>query len=200
MQAQLFFNQYAVNVYFDDITLRKPFIVPVNLISFTGNEAEGKIYLQWNTANESTGSHYEIEQSIDGINFMNITSITGGKQHYSFTQNNTSDGNELYYYRLKIIDKDGQFSYSNVLTIKIKYTKGFNISPNPAKNFVTISGINRPGTVSIIHTNGAVLFTAKASNPSTNINISSFPAGLYIVRFADGKNTSFKKLVIRTSR
>jgi hypothetical protein len=67
LQAELNFNQYEINAYFDDISLTKLSVVPVKLISFKGNEDAGKIYLKWETADEINLLHYELEQSIDGL-------------------------------------------------------------------------------------------------------------------------------------
>jgi hypothetical protein len=197
LQAELNVNQFEINAYFDDISLIKPSVVPVKLISFKGNEDAGRIYLNWESADEINLSNYVLEQSIDGINFSDIAAIGAGKKNYSFIDNNINSYIDKYYYRLKTIDIDGKFCYSNVLPIKIKRLHSITVSPNPAKNFVTISGLEKPGKITIINSNGASVYSNSATAQLMKINISHLPAGLYIIRFTDGKIISFKKLIVQ---
>src|SRR6185312_5619229 len=65
MQAQLFFNRPAINVYFDDISLTKPMVLPVSLLSFTGNEAQGIVHLNWTINPDLQLKQFELERSTD---------------------------------------------------------------------------------------------------------------------------------------
>jgi hypothetical protein len=197
LQTQIFTNTPAINAYFDDISLVKATVLPVTLISFTGSENAGKIYLNWKVADEINLSHYELEQSTDGSNFIRIATIEAGKKDYSFIDNTTSNYIDKYYYRLKMKDIDGKFSYSNVVPIKIKGQHSITISPNPAKNFVTVSGFERQGKITIINSNGSSVYNANATTQAMKINIAHLPAGLYVIRFTDGKAISYKKLVVQ---
>ncbi len=197
LQAELNFNQFEINAYFDDISLTKPVVVPVKLISFTGNEGAGKINLNWKVADEINLKQYEVEKSTDAVNFTNIGVIKSGKNDYSFIDKNTSNYIDKYYYRLKMTDADGKFSYSTVLPIKIKGQVSLTISPNPANNFVTVSGFEKPGKINIINSNGSILYNANTTAQAMKINIASLPAGLYVLRFTDGKATSFKKFIVQ---
>jgi hypothetical protein len=96
-----------------------------------------------------------------------------------------------------MVDIDGKFSYSNVLPVKIKRLHSITISPNPAKNSVTISGFEKQGKITIINSNGSSVYSTNATAQPMKINISHLPAGLYIMRFTDGKIVSFKKLVVQ---
>lgn len=197
LQAELNFNQFEINAYFDDISLTKPVVVPVKLISFTGNEGAGKINLNWKVADEINLKQYEVEKSTDAVNFTNIGVIKSGKNDYSFIDKNTSNYIDKYYYRLKMTDADGKFSYSTVLPIKIKGQVSLTISPNPANNFVTVSGFEKPGKINIINSNGSILYNANTTAQAMKINIASLPDGLYVLRFTDGKATSFKKFIVQ---
>lgn len=197
LQAQIFFNVPAINVYFDDITFTKPVLVPVTLLSFTGTENDNAINLNWKIADELNISKYELEQSTNGINFTKIAVLAGGKTSYSFTDKNISLLTENYYYRLKIVNTSTNFFYSKIVPIKIRGKQSFVLSPNPAKNQVTVTGLNRPGMLTIINASGASVFTTSTTIQNTTIPLSQFPAGIYIVCFTDGKNNSFKKLVIQ---
>ena len=197
LQTQIFTNILPINVYFDDISLIRTNILPVTLVSFTGNENAGKIYLSWKVADEINLSHYQLQQSTDGINFTGIATIGSGKKEYSYIDKNTSIYIDKYYYRLKMIDIDGKFSFSNVLPVKIKRQHSITISPNPAKNSVTISGFEGQGKITIISSNCSSLYNANTYAQEMKINISLLPPGLYVVRFTDGKAVSYKKLVVQ---
>lgn len=197
LQTQIFNNTPAINAYFDDISLVKATVLPVTLISFTGTENDGKIYLNWKVADEINFANYQLQQSTDGINFNNIAVITSGKKEYAFIDRNTSSYFSTYYYRLRMVDVDGKFSYSDILPIKIKGRQSITISPNPAKTIVTLSGFESKGKITIINSNGAIVYSGNASSQVMKINIINLPAGLYVVRFTDGKTVSYKKLLVQ---
>lgn len=196
MQAQLFFNVPAINVYFDDVTFTKPVPLPITLVSFKGNQNGNAIHLNWKVADEINLSHYELEQSTNGINFTKIATIAAGKTLYSFIDKNISYFSNKYYYRLKIVDSDGKFSYSIIVSIIIKGKQSMSISPNPAKNYITVSGLKGIGKITIFNSSGISVFVANTSASLITIPLSKIAAGLYIVRFTDGKISSDKKLII----
>ena len=196
MQAEIFFNVPAVNVYFDDVTFTKPIPLPITLVSFTGNQNGNAINLNWKVADEINLSHYELEQSTNGINFTKIATIAAGKVAYSFIDKNISYYINKYYYRLKIVDNDGKFSYSIIVPIIIKGKQSMAVFPNPAKNYITVTGLNSIGKITIFNTSGISVFVANTSASSITIPLSKIAAGLYIVRFTNGKISTDKKLII----
>ena len=197
LQAQLFFNQYAVNVYFDDISITKPTVVPVILISFTGNEVQGNIYVKWKTSSELNFKQYELEKSADGTNFNVIAVIPGGNMTYSFTDDNNGYISNRYFYRLKMADKNGNISYSKIIIVNTTDQQGLLLSPNPASNTVTVSGLSKKGNLAIINAGSSSVFTAMVNAPAISINISRLAAGVYIVRYTDSKKILIKKLIVQ---
>jgi hypothetical protein len=119
-------------------------VIPVTLTSFTGKLVGNAVQLKWNTAQEINASHFEVERSIDGINFTNIGQVRAVGQSNT---NNSYGFNDLQfkpganYYRLKQLDIDGRFTYSIVVLIRVK--KGNQpdvlIFPNPAKKQITVN-------------------------------------------------------------
>jgi len=115
-------------------------VLPVEFVGFNiATMGNNKINITWKTATETNTDHFEVEKSVDGRNFSLLTKVnaTGNSQivkTYSVSDllNNTSD---LFYYRIKSVDKDGAAQYSNVQTVSAK-TKGTYVNhvyPNPAK-------------------------------------------------------------------
>lgn len=196
LQSQMFFNVPAINVYFDDISLIKLSVVPVKIISFTGTYTANKINLQWTTTNELNLSSYEVERSSNGIQFTKIAVVPGGKTAYSISDENINSGVDRYFYRLKMINTNGGFSLSTVIPVNIRAQQALQLSPNPAKNFITISGFKKEGTITIFNANGASVLSNSTRLQTTRINISSLPGGIYFIRCSDGDTISFKKLVV----
>jgi hypothetical protein len=196
LQAELIFNRYAINVYFDDISLTKPSLVPVRLVSFTANETDGYVKLNWNVEAELNLERYEVERSKDGISFSSITTVAPGRASYGFTDNVNGIDADNFYYRIKMIDIDGKISYSNILAVQTT-AKSITISPNPAADYIRINGTVRKGMVSITNASGIRVLTTNTNNTATGIDISMLPAGVYFVRYNDGNSNVVKKLLVQ---
>jgi hypothetical protein len=196
LQAEMHIHQPAINVYFDDISLIKPALVPVRLLSFTANENDGYVKLNWSVETEVNLARYEVERSQDGANFNSVTSLSPGLNAYSFTDNVNGIGTDNFFYRLKMVDLDGQLSYSHIQQVKIK-GKTVTISPNPASDQIRVTGTYKKGIISITNASGITVLTRNANSTMTDINISLLPAGVYFVRYFDGSSTVVKKLLVQ---
>jgi len=114
-------------------------VVPVELVSFSATKDEEDIFLCWSTATELNNQGFEIQRSNDNQNFNRIGFVEGKgttteRQEYSF-RDNTITGEGKYFYRLKQIDHEGTFSYSQVIEIDYNLLPSkFSLSqnyPNP---------------------------------------------------------------------
>jgi YD repeat-containing protein len=114
-------------------------VLPVELLSFTGEKAENGNLLEWITASELNNKGFDVERSENGENFEKIGFVEGNGttleiQNYDYLDENVIS--ELTYYRLKQIDFDGQFEYSNVVVIYQsikKETVKVSFYPNPTR-------------------------------------------------------------------
>ena len=115
--------------------------LPLNLLSFNAKKInEQVVQLDWSTTNESNTDKFDIEKSIDGINFKNIGSLKAkenstSKTNYSFRDNNIPlSTHDILYYRLKQINLNGTYSYSTIKALLWKNSK-YNfvkVFPNPS--------------------------------------------------------------------
>jgi len=113
--------------------------LPVELTHFKGTEEDCEVVLSWGTASEINVSHFDIQRSYDGINFNTIDRVDalGGEgilAEYTYADPQIVATN---YYRLKIVDLDGQIEYSDIFTIQADCAAGVSISdvfPNPSVN------------------------------------------------------------------
>jgi len=104
-----------------------PMVLPVKLINFEGHLLNNVITLDWQTGSENNSKSFVVEKSIDSKNFYSIGSVNAvgnitSQREYSLIDNKISDIN---YYRLKIVNVDGSFVYSNVILIKKATTQQF---------------------------------------------------------------------------
>lgn len=113
--------------------------LPVSLKSFETELIENKVKLTWETAGSKNFSHFEIEQSKDAKNFEKVAQIAeNSTEKYEYQSQELQAAN--YYIRLKMVDTDGKFNYSNVKHVRINHHDSAQIivknSPNSALKFV----------------------------------------------------------------
>lgn len=197
LEARLYVNQPAINVYFDDVTFSKTIVVPLGLLSFTGRENNGRIYLNWKMSPGSNCKDFIVERSIDATNFEKIATINStALSNYQFTDDNIDPVPGKYYYRLKMISINEKTAYSNIAMIKTAGIPSFSLSPNPAQHSITIAGLTQAGNVSIISYSGVTMLSAVAKSSSLSLDIAGLPAGLYIVKYDSEKGSIQKKLMV----
>jgi poly(beta-D-mannuronate) lyase len=165
----------------------KPIIVtPVHLISFTSTRIKNEIQLNWIVENEINFSRYEIEKSINGIDFEIIGNVTASnKSDYTFTLINSYSIKQ--YFRLKLIDKDGSFTYSNVVVLKLNDKTEASLYPNPAKGFVSIN-VNKitPNTYLVLNDfTGRIINKFLLTESITNFSISNLASGMYTIQLIE---------------
>lgn len=106
--------------------------LPVELLSFTGDRSEAGNHLKWITAKEINSSHYEIERSSDGYTFFSIGSEPGAGNSstsitYQWVDQDPPSG--IQYYRLRQVDINGKFSYSNVVAVSDQPMPHLSVNP-----------------------------------------------------------------------
>lgn len=127
--------------------------LPLRLADFRGSIQTGFNALQWNTASEQQSAYFDIERSTDGLRFMAVGRIaaTGNSntnQGYQFADKSIKDYQAVYYYRLKMVDNNGQTSYSQIIQLK-RYNKEFVVRmlQNPYRQQLLVD-ITSPATQS----------------------------------------------------
>lgn len=117
--------------------------LPITWLGFAAKKINDNAFLKWNVANEEDNAVYDIERSTDARNFIKIAQLPraagGAYNEYSFTDANIIRLNvPTIYYRLKQIDRDGQFSYSNVEIVRLSVKGSMLLYPNPASFNTTL--------------------------------------------------------------
>jgi hypothetical protein len=176
------------------------FLLPLELISFSGYNVGAKNVLTWATENEINVDKFQIERSSDGVNFSAIGEINATNQGehggvvYQFI-----DDDQLFedmYYRLNIIDADLSFTYSDIIAINKQFENAVSIFPNPVNQsaIVHCDGINTNTILRIYTSTGEFVCEPEINTRGQNVitmNTNNLPHGLYLLQvFNNGKSTS----------
>jgi len=181
--------------------------LPVILSYFKGEYNNNAVKLQWRIETQSSFSHFEIERSTDGRNFSTIGNVAlSGIDLYNFLDVNLVSGS-IYYYRLKMIDTDGNFKYSNIVVVRMNGGKNqINIYPNPASDFVNAElGSNAKGDYSLqlIDATGRTVNTKIVTNAQSNqlitIQSGGLASGVYILKIVSRhyNETTLSKVIFK---
>jgi Secretion system C-terminal sorting domain len=171
-------------------------LLPIELLSFQAKNQNNQNLLTWQTATETNNKGFEIERSFNGIDFEKIGFIKGAgnsnqTQNYQFIDAKPFN---VTYYRLKQIDFDGKFDYSNTISIKIGKEKSIQFYPNPTTGIITIeSEAILNVDILIYNTIGKLIKSTKTQN--NTINISELPKGVYMVSMTNNENRFVKQIV-----
>ena len=172
--------------------------LPVELVSFTGWNAGEKNELEWKTASELNTLKFVVEKKIDGGSFTYLGELPAAGNSSQLLTYNFSDLNPVVgnnYYRLKIIDTDGKFSYSNIINIPLSevLTNNFvSVFPNPTGGILNV-GIQSTAAfdtkVVVYDVIGTKMFEQskgliKGLN-TIQFDFTSFAKGAYILHFTD---------------
>lgn len=184
-------NQTSTTPATYTITWSSP--LPLQLTSFTATAAKDNVLLNWETVNEKDVDGFNIEHSTNARDWSLAGNVKAtGNDHYAFTDHAAANGTN--YYRLKITDLDGSFTYSSQLAIAFNQKAGVSIYPNPAtdKLFVTgdLTGIE---TIYLSDLGGKTVSRIVA--PYTQgIDVSGLATGSYLLTITgkNGNNYSFK--------
>ncbi len=159
-------------------------VLPVNLLSFAGSRCSNNSCLYWTVENENDFSHYEVERSIDGINYTNIKTVAarndGGRDHYQATDLNPLPGINIY--RLKSVSTDRSFTYSNNVRINFDKAELVTLQPNPANDFVIIKGLTGFTQLRVVDMTGRIRLQKTVQHSIEEMNINQLAAGLYLVQ------------------
>lgn len=182
--------------------------VPVELNSFVASLEGNSVNLVWRTSSESNNKGFEVERSIDNQTYAKIAEISGNgttseMNFYSFTDKNVNSGK--YYYRLKQIDFNGDFTYSETIEISINQPESFSLSqnfPNPFNPSTTITfSVPEKSNVSlqVYDLLGKEIATLMnevkaAGNYTINFDASRLSSGVYYYRLVAGNFISVRKM------
>lgn len=178
--------------------------LPLKLLKFTGIINEQKnILLSWTTSNEINTSHFNIQRSYDGKEFVAVANIYSKStndniKNYTYEDNKYSLNKAKIYYRLQMFDKDGSFTYSSIKSVNIvNKTQTISIYPNPVKgnNFTIDIGNEVVKLIGykITTIEGKKVMQGNVVSRQQTINLTHLNKGTYIIKLDNGIQEKFIK-------
>ncbi|MFO7526789.1 MAG: T9SS type A sorting domain-containing protein, partial [Ignavibacteriaceae bacterium] len=189
-------------------------VIPVELTSFSASSIQNNVILNWTTATETNNYGFQIERSnaseFQSVGFVAGYGTTSEPKNYSFTETGLKPG--TYSYRLKQVDFDGTFEYSDVVEVDVLAPKVYALNqnfPNPFNPSTKITfslATDSKVSLKVFDVLGQEVITIVNNNLSAgaheySFDASSFNSGVYFYRIeasgADGQNfTSVKKMIL----
>lgn len=177
-------------------------VLPVTITDFVAQKNNNAILLKWYATYETNFKTFEIERSLDANGFYKVGAIAGQNlANYSFNDAqlpNTS----LVYYRLKMIDIDGTFSYSKVLPVRLNnnFTNAL-VYPNPTNGPLNVrltESIKNNSSLIITDVTGRIVKKQGVNKGvfSIDLKVNDLPAGRYFISINDQQNVIRQSFVI----
>ena len=173
--------------------------LPLELLSFSGYKSASDNILYWSMSQEVNSDHYEVERSLNGTSYTSIGTVgaagnSSAKSNYSFNDRNVSSGN--YYYRIKLVDTDGDYKYSKTISIKrsgniVPVTKVLS-NPFRDKLVVELVVVNEGKTTfSLFDLKGHLvkkmeIMTSKGTNHIELEGLANLSSAIYMLQVSNG--------------
>lgn len=167
-------------------------VLPLRLLSFTGNAYQQQSQLQWVTTDEINTKNFEVEWSVNGVDFSSVGVIpsdhsSSANKTYSFVHKTPDEG--INYYRLKMIDLDGHYTYSAIVKINMRFTATLvTVYPNPVTDIAVLriqAEQNSTLQLKLLATDGSLLqtktVTLNKGNNRFEWNMQQLPRGVYTI-------------------
>ena len=175
---------------------------PVKLSSFSAVRSKQVVSLNWNTEFEIDAKEFIVERA-EGTEFRSVGTIKSNgnsstQKSYSFNDKNENTGTT--YYRLKNVDLDGKFTYSQIRTVKgIGVVNDVTVFPNPARSNSKISvvGVTSNSSIQLLDFSGKVLKNINSIN-TNSLDLTGVKNGTYLIRITDKSTNEIvnKKLTV----
>ena len=176
--------------------------LPLTLLDFYGRYSDKAVTLSWITEREINTKYFNIEKSLDLLSFVPLANVGASgnsqdNQNYRYVDN--SFLNDINYYRLKMVDADGGFTYSKTIAVAAPVNNEITIFPNPVNDqlFISLAGVPAATEISIADAKGSVLNTLKlsAGTKEASVNTADLSAGVYSISFQSGKLKITKRFI-----
>ena len=174
--------------------------VPVTLSDFKASLVNCQPTLNWITQSEVNSDRFEIERSDPSpLNWNTIGTVgahgfTSSASKYNLVDNNTTSISKKLLYRLKMIDKDGKFKYSNVLAVSLNCKEVVvSVFPNPVQDgklYVSITGIKANVEATLLSLSGQLVLKTTVSNGTQSLDVSKVANGIYMLNVIDINGTN----------
>lgn len=190
------------------VLVDRTMLLPVELLDMNVICNGVKNTIKWSTASETNNSHFLVERSTDGLNFSEIAQIQGAgnsSSQINYTYHDNDDVDGLVYYRLKQVDFDGEYSYSDVLVANCSEDGTDIITHYGNENSGTFlqiqSGTDQQGIINIYTVEGRLVnnsnHTLREGNNEVLLNTNAISAGIYMITLTTDDQTISRKVYLK---
>jgi len=191
---------------FDFVEKNDGYVIPVELANFDARYVGNKVSINWATASEMNTDRFEVEKAVKGGDFAKIAEVTakGNSQeqvNYGPVFDRDVTVGNVYVYRLKVVDFNGEFSYSDEREVEIGGEFWLSeAKPNPANDVVRfdLTGVESSDvTLTLIDVDGKVITpNYTMSGGMVEINLSNLASGTYTMMVKVGTETMTRQFNI----
>lgn len=175
--------------------------LPVKLFSFKGKSLSTGIQLNWQTASEENFNVFEVMRSTNSVIFETLPGqVPGGSRSYNYFDKNVQNG-ITYFYKLKMMDKDGRYEYSKIISVASKNTVvvSLEVYPNPVHSTMNVAlagvPVNKTVSLNLADMNGKILSSHRVTQAMTTLDINALVAGNYVLTaWVDGQIVAMQKV------
>jgi len=179
--------------------------LPVTLLYFNTISTNRSVLVKWATATEVNSDYFNIQRSVDGLNFNDIgtieaSGVSSTRKEYVFTDELAQSGRS--YYRLKAVDIDGYTEYFKISTVEVKFDekKEMAVSPNPIENDeLKVSfnfSINENAYASVVDISGTEAMSFQFNSPSFHTPLNLKP-GIYFIKVQAAGTMFISRMVVK---
>lgn len=172
------------------------YLLPVELLGLTGWNEGAYNALRWTTATEQNSDYFEVERSVDGLSFITIGNVAAAgfsttEIDYAFNDDAPVAG--INYYRLRMVDLDGTFTYSNTIAINVRQQENsVSVFPNPASDIAHVvihSDIDQSVQLVLTNTLGEIVMLKSIQvmpgETVCDLNMQALPSAPYFLQVAE---------------
>jgi hypothetical protein len=177
--------------------------LPIKMKEFYAKRKNGSVVLTWNTESELNAKEFVLQRK-DEKDYLDVATIPASNiasgSFYTYTDKNNAKA--VSQYRLKMVDQDGAYKYSEVRVVKGSVTQNdFTVFPNPSNGYarVTVSDITEAADVQLVDLSGRILKNISMNNRNT-VDINDIQKGIYMIRVVNrnsGESLSKKIAVLK---
>ncbi|MBR9919824.1 MAG: T9SS type A sorting domain-containing protein [Bacteroidetes bacterium] len=170
--------------------------LPVEFTRFEAALTGNDILLFWETAVEENSDFFEVQHSLDGVNFMPAAQIDAAGESqklltYAHTYKPARSG--IHYFRIRQVDQDGSFQFTETRSVRVDEVEPlFSIHPNPVREQLYIAQIGETPwnqlQIEVYDLAGKRLeHQSEANGPELTLSTNNWPGGIYFIRISDKK-------------
>ena len=197
------FNTPNITSFSQFMVMYEQAVLPLVLGDFSAKKVEkNHAQLNWTTLQEYNTAYFDIEKSHDGQSFEKIGTIKASShstdnRSYSFNDNDLLSGQ--VYYRLRMIDADERFSFSNIQSLNFDKSVDISVYPNPigaGKTLMFKTNLEEMFDITISDVSGKKILKVTSSTPDTQLNTEGWSKGLYLFELKSKTHWRFGKIVV----